>query len=67
MKTFNVNQEIIVSQSESLLELLKELHLEQQKGFAVALGDQIIPKSEWEHTILQVDQKIHIIKASQGG
>ncbi|WP_428223977.1 sulfur carrier protein ThiS [Flavobacterium sp.] len=40
---------------------------EKQKGIAVAIEHEVVPKTLWETTILHPNQKIIIIKATQGG
>lgn len=40
---------------------------DQQKGIAVAVNDTVIPKTNWERYILQSNDSILIIKATQGG
>jgi sulfur carrier protein len=36
-------------------------------GMAVALNDSVVPKSHWETTTLQSNDKILVIKACSGG
>jgi sulfur carrier protein len=38
-----------------------------QKGIAVAVNNAVIPKAEWLTRILEENDKITIIKATQGG
>ena len=40
---------------------------EKQKGIAVAVNETIVPKKQWESYILQPDDKVLVIKATQGG
>jgi len=40
---------------------------DKQKGIAVAVNDTVIPKASWEQYILQANDSILIIKATQGG
>ena len=40
---------------------------EKQKGIAVAVNETIVPKTQWESYILQPDDKVLVIKATQGG
>lgn len=40
---------------------------EKQKGVAVAIEQEVVPKTLWETTLLQPNQNIIIIKATQGG
>ncbi len=39
---------------------------DKQKGIAVAVNDTVIPKANWERYILQSNDSILIIKATQG-
>jgi len=52
----------------STLEAL--IHLEargKSKGIAVAVNNQVIPKTDWGNTILQDKDSVLIITATQGG
>ncbi len=40
---------------------------DKQKGVAVAINDTVIPKSNWENQLIQSNDTILIIKATQGG
>ncbi len=40
---------------------------DKQQGIAVAVNDTIVPRSQWENHILQPDDNILVIKATQGG
>ncbi|MGB0870403.1 MAG: sulfur carrier protein ThiS [Flavobacteriales bacterium] len=63
-----VNQEQKdVSENLNLFQLLNELNIQQRQGIAIAVGMQIIPQQQWETTILEENQSINIITASQGG
>jgi sulfur carrier protein len=37
------------------------------QGLAIAINQNIIPKTQWESHLLQSDDQIIIIKATQGG
>ena len=50
-----------------LIYLLKKNHLADQKGIAVAVNDQVIPRSNWDQHKLTENDKITVIKATQGG
>lgn len=60
-KLHAVNEETTVTQ---LLEILQP---GVQRGVAVAVDNQVVPKAEWEQYRLQSDCKITLIKAAQGG
>ena len=51
----------------SLLQLMQQLNKAEQKGFAVALHQKVIPKERWDRTNLKEEDKITIITATQGG
>lgn len=50
-----------------LLQLLKDVKLLYQKGIAIAVNDQVITRDNWELFQLKENDKITIIKATQGG
>ena len=50
-----------------LLQLLKDIKLTNQNGIAIAVNNQVITKSDWEQFQLKENDKITIIKATQGG
>jgi len=61
-----LNKEKYFTDKTKLNALLEELSI-SSKGIAVAINDEIILKNEWEHTLLNENDKITIIKATQGG
>lgn len=50
----------------SLEQLIQEL-LTDTKGMAVAINNQVIPKTEWAETDLKDLDKVLLITATQGG
>ncbi len=46
---------------------LREQQLFEKKGIAVAVNNNVITKSSWADFKLKQDDKILVIKASQGG
>ncbi|MGB0897008.1 MAG: sulfur carrier protein ThiS [Flavobacteriaceae bacterium] len=50
----------------SLAQLLSELHVEIT-GIAVAINQNIVSKSNWATTMLNNNDDVLIIKATQGG
>ncbi|MBN4051372.1 sulfur carrier protein ThiS [bacterium AH-315-M05] len=50
-----------------LLQLLESVKLIDQKGVAIAVNDQVITRGNWEQFKLKENDKITIIKATQGG
>ncbi|MCP4439101.1 MAG: sulfur carrier protein ThiS [Aureispira sp.] len=51
----------------SLLQLLTDLQKQEQTGIAVAVNQQVVPKTDWEATTLKDNDKVIIITATQGG
>lgn len=67
MVIFVNNEEEKVTTGSSLQYLLKKRDLLDQKGIAIAVNNEVVPKAEWKLTILLPDDKITVIKATQGG
>lgn len=61
------NQQHTVSENTSLQTLVNAQLGDKQKGVAVAINDTVIPKSNWESHVVQSNDIILIIKATQGG
>ena len=62
-----INNEAFETQAKSLYDLLTEHSLSDQKGIAVAVNNSVIPKANWNiHQLINQD-KITVIKATQGG
>lgn len=63
-----VNGEEIQFASGSFLnELITHLQLNDKKGLAVAVNNTVIPKLKWAEYVLNENDKITIIRATQGG
>ena len=50
-----------------ITDALTALNILQQKGIAIAINNNVIPKAEWEHHPLNAEDKITLIRATQGG
>jgi len=50
-----------------ITDALHALNIVSQKGIAIAINNNVIPRSEWESYALQADDKLTLIKATQGG
>lgn len=62
------NKECNIEQESTLKEILAQhLDIHEQKGFAVAVNQEVIPKSLWDAKTFQNGDKIIIITATQGG
>ena len=51
----------------SVEELLSSLFTDSTRGIAIAINQAIIPKKQWPFHMLRPDDKIILIKATQGG
>ena len=50
-----------------LAELLARLALADQRGVAVAVNDAVVPRAEWAAHALREQDRVTIIRATQGG
>jgi len=67
MITIHVNKEKITFQkSPSVKEVLSQFNV-SDKGIAIAVNEQIIPKENWSNSLLKEQDHLLIIKATQGG
>ncbi|MGE0569200.1 MAG: sulfur carrier protein ThiS [Bacteroidia bacterium] len=55
-----------IPQNLNLFELIADKKI-QTKGIAIAINQSIIPKSEWDKTLLKENDNLLIITATQGG
>ncbi|MCK9179898.1 MAG: sulfur carrier protein ThiS [Bacteroides sp.] len=60
------NEPIKLEKSIFLSDFLKQKNISTQ-GIAIAIDQTIIPRTQWEETLLMPDQKILIIHAVTGG
>ena len=61
------NKPIAISAKTTLIDLLNEQQLSSLKGIAVAINNNVISKTNWPSLQLSNNDKITIIKATQGG
>ena len=62
------NQSVELTTGQPTLgQLLQQLQFGEKKGIAVAIQDEIVPKSTWPTYALQENDKVTIIQATQGG
>lgn len=63
-----INQQpITISEATPLHHVLEQRGLASVKGIAVAVNDCVIPRNTWDKHILNSNDKIMIIRATQGG
>ena len=62
------NQPVELTTGQPTLDyLLQQLQYGEKKGLAVAIQDEIVPKSTWFSYALQENDKVTIIQATPGG
>ena len=61
------NKVCVVEKNSALADILQQNGITNQKGIAVAVNNAVVPKSEWQNKILNENDKITIIRATQGG
>lgn len=66
--TIYVNNQLREIDTQSSIDtLLSSLSITTQKGIAIAVNDNVVPRNEWDHFQLKEADKITLIKATQGG
>lgn len=60
-------QSFTISDNSRLSAVLEQQGLASSKGIAVAVNNTVIPKGDWADHSLQPNDKIMIIRATQGG
>ena len=51
----------------NIIAMLEVLNITSQKGIAIAINNNVVPGAEWQTYVLQDDDKVTLIKATQGG
>ena len=68
MVEVSINQENFqLPDSGTLADVLPILQIHQTDGIAIAVNENVIPKGEWERYALKMQDKIFVIRATQGG
>ena len=62
-----INSEQKNFSGKNISELVQSLQMLNTNGIALAVNEKVIPKTEWEKFQLNGNDKILIIKATQGG
>ncbi len=61
------NTEQQITDNARVAEVLQLLSVSASKGIAIAVNNNVIPRSEWDTYTLKEEDKITLIKAAQGG
>lgn len=56
-----------INNQNSLVEILAIKKLSEKKGIAVAVNNKVVPKQKWNDFIMNENDKILVITATQGG
>ena len=63
-----VNGQPLLVRAASLRGLLEDLKLDPERpGLAVALNDEVVPRSEWHSTAVRPGDRIEVVSAVAGG
>ncbi len=65
--TLTVNNEPLQLSGDTVSDLIKANGLHGQPGFAVAVNEQVVPKTSWEQYPLKEGDTVLIINPTQGG
>ncbi|HTJ78235.1 MAG TPA: sulfur carrier protein ThiS [Rariglobus sp.] len=67
MTVFVNDQPRALAAGTALVDLLRELGLAERKGVAIAINDEVVPRSTWPVRPLTDGERILVIQATQGG
>lgn len=68
MITIYINDKAFkISNNLSLSQVLENYYSSNLEGIAVAINNNVIPRSQWNNTLLNNNDHILIIKATMGG
>lgn len=63
-----VNGDSVDTEAQTVKDLLSEFDVDTSgKGTAVAVNDAVVSRSEWEAHQLEEEDRVEIIRATQGG
>ncbi|MDX1637979.1 MAG: sulfur carrier protein ThiS [Balneolaceae bacterium] len=63
-----VNGDTVETEAATVKELVQEYDVELNgKGTAVAVNDAVVPRDKWGQHALQENDRVEIIRATQGG
>ncbi len=51
----------------SLFQLLNEFNIYAEKGIAVAVNNEVIPRTDWQEFFVKENDRVTVITATQGG
>ena len=67
MVVFVNNETVQLEKPETIPEVLKRINIPEPKGIAVAVNNAVIAKMDWEKFTIKENDKVTVIRATQGG
>jgi len=68
MVEVSINQKnYVLPEAGTLADVLPLLEIRQADGIAIALNEVVIPRSEWGRHELRSQDRVFVIRATQGG
>ncbi len=61
------NKEQLIEESANLILLLDTIGILEYSGIALAVNEQVISRTEWKSFIIVENDKVLVIRATQGG
>ncbi|MET3126455.1 sulfur carrier protein [Arcicella rosea] len=66
--TVFVNDETFeFSENPTLIEVLNQQGINELRGLALAINEEVIPRAEWSAIKLESNDRLMLIRATQGG
>lgn len=67
MEVFVNEEKQQVAEDITVHELVKQMGYEQTDGVALAINEEVVPKTQWGEKAVKPEDDIMIIRATQGG
>jgi sulfur carrier protein len=67
MDVFVNNELQTIEENSNLIQLMEIIDMAEKKGIAVAINNAVVSKTKWREYQLHSNDKIIIIRATQGG
>ena len=56
-----------VTHEAKIADMLRAINITSPKGIAIAINNNVVPGAEWESYVLKDEDKVTVIRATQGG
>jgi sulfur carrier protein len=67
MNVFVNNEQRVIETQKTIHDLLADLSINGSRGIAVAVNNEVIPKTTWSDFCIRENDRVTVIKATQGG